>query len=82
MLRRSKDDTVNGVRILDLPQRTIVVVKCDFDKRERRFYSSLEDKLRNEIEKIHNATGNRAYMHALTLLLRLRQGDPLCFIWL
>ena len=76
MLRRSKDDTINGLRILDLPPKTITVVKCDFSKHERRFYNSLEDKLRDEMERFQRATGNRAYMHALTLLLRLRQGEP------
>ncbi|KAF9781271.1 SNF2 family N-terminal domain-containing protein [Thelephora terrestris] len=73
MLRRSKDDTINGIQILDLPPKTITVVKCDFSKHERRFYDTLEDKLRNEIERIQRSTGNRGYMHALTLLLRLRQ---------
>ena len=77
MLRRSKDDTINGVRILDLPPKTIAVVRCNFSKHERAFYNSLEDKLRDEMEKFQNS-GNRAYMHALTLLLRLRQGT---FIW-
>lgn len=77
MLRRSKDDTINGIRILDLPPKTISVVKCNFSKHERVFYNSLEDKLRGEIERFQKATGNRGYMHALTLLLRLRQGKPL-----
>jgi SNF2 family DNA or RNA helicase len=80
MLRRSKDDTINGIQILDLPPKTITVVKCDFSKHERRFYDTLEDKLRNEIERIQRSTGNRGYMHALTLLLRLRQGkDSISF---
>lgn len=74
MLRRSKDDTINGIRILDLPPKTIAVVKCDFSKVERKFYNSLEVKMMNEMAKIHRTSGNRAYMHALTLLLRLRQG--------
>jgi SNF2 family DNA or RNA helicase len=77
MLRRSKDDTINGIRILDLPPKTIAVVKCDFSKLERRFYNSLEAKLGSEMERFQQTTGNRSYMQALTLLLRLRQGRPL-----
>src|SRR5258708_19711873 len=76
MLRRSKDDTINGIRILDLPPKTIAVVKCNFSKLERRFYNSLEVKLRGEMERFQKTPGNRAYMQALTLLLRLRQGEP------
>lgn len=75
MLRRSKDDTINGVQILDLPPKTITVIKCDFSKQEKRFYHSLEEKLSSEMERIHRTTGSRGFMHALTLLLRLRQGD-------
>jgi SNF2 family DNA or RNA helicase len=77
MLRRSKDDTINGALILDLPPKTIDVVKCDFSKQERAFYMTLEDKLKDEMEKIQRSGNKRAYMHALTLLLRLRQGKPL-----
>ena len=74
MLRRSKDDTINGIRILDLPPKTIVVVKCDFSKQERRFYNSLEVKMMDTMAKIQRTNDNRAYMHVLTMLLRLRQG--------
>ena len=75
MLRRSKDDTINGNRILDLPPKIIDIVKCDFSKHERRFYKALEDKLADEMDKFERTSGNRSYMHALTLLLRLRQGE-------
>jgi SNF2 family DNA or RNA helicase len=74
MLRRSKDDTINGIQILDLPPKTIAVVKCDFSKQERRFYNSLEDKMMDAMAKIQRTNDNRAYIHMLTLLLRLRQG--------
>lgn len=74
MLRRSKDDTINGIQILDLPPKTITVVKCDFSKHERRFYNSLEVKMVDEMAKIQRTHDNRAYMHVLTMLLRLRQG--------
>jgi len=75
MLRRSKEDTINGVQILDLPLKTITVVKCDFSKQERRFYGSLEVKMRDTMAKIQSSKDNRAYIHMLTMLLRLRQGE-------
>ena len=75
MLRRSKDDTINGIKILDLPLKTIAVVKCDFSKQERRFYTSLEAKMVDAMEKIQITGDNRAYIHMLTMLLRLRQGE-------
>ena len=76
MLRRSKDDTINGIQILDLPPKTIIIVKCDFSKQERRFYSSLELQMADTMAKIQR-TNNRAYIHMLTMLLRLRQGKQL-----
>ena len=75
MLRRSKEDTINGIQILDLPPKTIAVVKCDFSKQERRFYTSLEVNMRDAMAKIQKTNDNRAYMHMLTMLLRLRQGE-------
>lgn len=74
MLRRSKDDTINGIQILDLPPKTIAIIKCDFSKEERRFYTSLQNKMTEMLTRMQRANDNRAYMHALTLLLRLRQG--------
>lgn len=74
MLRRSKEDTINGIRILDLPPKTVTVVKCDFSRQERRFYTSLEAKMMDAMAKIQRTNDNRAYIHMLTLLLRLRQG--------
>jgi len=79
MLRRSKEDTINGVQILNLPPKTITVVTCDFSKEERRFYQSLAAKMADAVSRIKKTNDNRAYMHMLTLLLRLRQGKDLRF---
>lgn len=75
MLRRSKDDTVNGKTILDLPPKIIEVVHCDFSPDERRFYRTLEAKMAGELERLTKTEDNRSYMHMLTLLLRMRQGS-------
>lgn len=80
MLRRSKDDTVNGKTILDLPPKIIQVVKCDFSTDERRFYRTLEAKMAGELERLTKTEDNRSYMHMLTLLLRMRQGGSARFI--
>ena len=74
MLRRSKDDTINGIQILDLPPKTIAIVKCDFSKQERRFYNALEEKMVGEMAEIQRTHDKRSYMDVLTSLLRLRQG--------
>jgi len=79
MLRRSKDDTINGIQILDLPPKTITVVKCDFSKQERRFYGTLQAKMMDVVTRIRETNDNRAYIHMLTMLLRLRQGNSLPF---
>lgn len=74
MLRRSKDDTVNGKQILDLPPKVIDIVHCDFSSAERRFYRTIEAKMAGELERLEQLEDNRSYMHMLTLLLRARQG--------
>jgi SNF2 family DNA or RNA helicase len=75
MLRRTKDDTINGKKILDLPPKVIEIVHCDFSPAERRFYNSLEARMKNELEKLEMSEDRRSYMHMLTLLLRARQGE-------
>lgn len=82
MLRRSKEDTINGIRILDLPLKTITIVKCDFSKQERRFYGSLEDNMAAVMARIQKTGDSGAYIHMLTMLLRLRQGKWLWFAYL
>ena len=74
MLRRTKEDTVNGKKILDLPPKLVEVVRCDFSPAERRFYTTIENRMVGELRKLANSADNRSYMHMLTLLLRARQG--------
>ena len=73
MLRRQKDQILNGKALIELPKRTVNVVSCDFDPSELNFYDSLETKMQSVIEKLV-ATSNNSYFSVLLLLLRLRQG--------
>lgn len=75
MLRRTKDQKINGEPIIKLPARDVEVVVCQFDKEERRFYEALEDRTSATMKK-YKQEGNleKNYTSVLILLLRLRQG--------
>lgn len=75
MLRRQKDQILNGKALIELPKRTVNVVSCDFDPSEKAFYDSLESKMESVIQKLMaSSKGNSSYFSVLLLLLRLRQG--------
>ncbi|WVQ97656.1 hypothetical protein IAU59_004770 [Kwoniella sp. CBS 9459] len=74
MLRRTKDATIDGKKILNLPGRTVQVTPCAFDAEERAFYDALEKKTELTFNKfVKNGTAMANYTSVLTLLLRLRQ---------
>ncbi|CAA7266240.1 unnamed protein product [Cyclocybe aegerita] len=74
MLRRRKDQTLNGKVLIELPKRQVEVVSCEFDPSEKEFYDALETKMESVIEKLMaNSKGGSSYIGVLTLLLRLRQ---------
>jgi len=76
MLRRRKDQLLNGEVLIKLPKRKVDVVSCDFDALEQEFYDTLEEKMKQTIEELmaKKEKGN-SYIGVLTLLLRLRQGN-------
>jgi SNF2 family DNA or RNA helicase len=75
MLRRRKEDTLNGKKLIELPARTVTVLPCSFDSSEKAFYSALEDKMGIALDKLmEKGDANKNYMSVLLLLLRLRQG--------
>lgn len=75
MLRRRKDQLINGKPLIELPKRTVNVISCPFDTSEKAFYDALEGKMESVIEKLMSKNGNGSnYMSVLLLLLRLRQG--------
>lgn len=79
MLRRRKDDTVNGKVLIELPPRIVNIISCPFSPSEQQFYNNLESKMSDVMEKLvedANKAGQKAnYMSVLLLLLRLRQGQ-------
>ncbi|KAG6919121.1 hypothetical protein DXG01_008928 [Tephrocybe rancida] len=72
MLRRRKDQSLNGKALIELPKRTVEVVSCDFNPSEKAFYGALEGKMESVIEKLMG-NGKNNYISVLLLLLRLRQ---------
>jgi SNF2 family DNA or RNA helicase len=75
MLRRTKNQEINGEPIIRLPPRTIAQIACEFDEGERAFYESLEARTNAAMNKyIEGGTAEKNMMSMLILLLRLRQG--------
>lgn len=78
MLRRKKDHMLNGKAILELPERTVNIEKCEFDADELSFYKALESKMSTEVDKLMNAgQAQKNYTNIIVMLLRLRQGELL-----
>lgn len=76
MLRRKKDSLLNGKPILELPDRVVDIVPCNFDDEEREFYNSIEARVDGTINKIRQMGDvQKNYTSMLVLLLRLRQGS-------
>lgn len=74
MLRRIKTTVINGKPLLDLPDRIVNNVHCEFDEDERAFYNSVEGRIRDSVDKLQARNDNRSvYTSILVLLLRLRQ---------
>ncbi|KAL4267211.1 SNF2/RAD54 Helicase and Transcription Factor [Pleurotus pulmonarius] len=72
MLRRTKTDTLNGKKLIELPARVVEIVNCKFNPSERNFYHALENRIEEMLEKLM-AQDHANYTSVLLLLLRLRQ---------
>ena len=86
MLRRKKTDLLDGKPLLELPDRTVQIVTCEFSEEERAFYNKLENKIDEAMQAfIRSGDVMRNYTSVLVLLLRLRQGtiaiSALCFVY-
>ncbi|SPO40446.1 related to ULS1  len=74
MLRRTKDATYEGKPILQLPDREVEVVSCDFDDpEERAFYAELESTIRKNKSEAEAREEKNSTLADLVMLLRLRQ---------
>ena len=79
MLRRTKDQMLNGAPLISLPERTVEVITCQFDRDEREFYAALEARTSLSLNKfIERGEVMNNYTSILVLLLRLRQGMLAC----
>jgi SNF2 family DNA or RNA helicase len=74
MLRRQKDQILNGQPLIILPARTVEIVECEFDTSETAFYRNLENKMEDTVHKLMHQEKAANYTSVLLLLLRLRQG--------
>jgi len=74
MLRRRKDQMLNGKVMIELPARNIEIVSCPFSPAELAFYQELELKMGNVLEDLMDSGKANSYVSVLVLLLRLRQG--------
>ena len=76
MLRRTKNQILNGKPLLQLPERNLELVECSFNATEKEFYRLLENRMTSEVNKLVQSDKVN-YTHVLVLLLRLRQGECL-----
>jgi SNF2 family DNA or RNA helicase len=75
MLRRRKTDLLNGKPLIELPERHLSIIACNFDEDERQFYFALENKIDEAMKKfVKNNEVMKNYTNVMVLLLRLRQG--------
>ncbi len=75
MLRRKKDSLLNGQKLIELPNRVIEIVPCEFDIEEQAFYDALVAKVELTLNKfIKSGDMMKNYTCVMVLLLRLRQG--------
>ncbi|KAG9313720.1 hypothetical protein JVU11DRAFT_6070 [Chiua virens] len=72
MLRRTKNQMLNGKPLLKLPERNLELVECSFSATEKEFYRLLESRMNSEVNKLVQSE-HVSYTHVLVLLLRLRQ---------
>ncbi|OTB07455.1 hypothetical protein M426DRAFT_268728 [Hypoxylon sp. CI-4A] len=74
LLRRKKDDTIDGRPIIELKGKTEVVDHVVFDPDEQEYYQSLQRDSKVEFNKYLRAgTVGKHYAALLVLILRLRQ---------
>ncbi|KAH3761252.1 SNF2 superfamily RAD5 protein [Pelomyxa schiedti] len=74
LLCRTKDMKVNGVPILSIPPRVIMLRKDSFTAEERTFYQNLWSSSKTKFDSLmKDDAALKNYAHILELLLRLRQ---------
>jgi len=77
-LRRTKADTFNGERLIDLPKMTVKVIPLEFSEKERRSYEDIFNSCKKKINNMKkmlfiSTTKREMFMSMLVMLLRCRQ---------
>lgn len=74
MLRRTKGTLLDGKPIINLPPKSVKLMKVEFSEDERYFYSRLEADSRAQFQAYaESGTVKQNYVNILLLLLQLRQ---------
>jgi len=75
LLRRTKDSKIDGVPIVELPDKKHKAIQVEFSPEERAFYDSLYNQAMCVLSQLRSSSGGAApnYANMLWLLLRLRQ---------
>ncbi|KAF9465092.1 SNF2 family N-terminal domain-containing protein [Collybia nuda] len=74
LLRRMKDSLLDGKRLIELPDKTISLVRLEFSTEEREIYTTVESRTQAKFNRYLRAgTVLKNYSQVLVLLLRLRQ---------
>ncbi|SJL10479.1 uncharacterized protein ARMOST_13865 [Armillaria ostoyae] len=71
MLRRRKDQIINGKVLIELPPRELNIISCPFSPAEQTFYDELAVKMDSTLQTLMDKPSS--YISVLLLLLRLRQ---------
>ncbi|KAF8909210.1 SNF2 family N-terminal domain-containing protein [Mucidula mucida] len=80
MLRRLKDQMIDGKVLIELPPRQLDVISCVFSSKEQAFYNDLAAKMESTLENLMATEGKKNYISVLLLLLRLRQACDHCVL--
>jgi SNF2 family DNA or RNA helicase len=74
MLRRTKKSTLDGKPLVNLPERIVEDDEIELTEEDSEYYNNLESKAQGVINNMmQNGTLGKKYIHALVMLLRLRQ---------
>jgi SNF2 family DNA or RNA helicase len=74
MLRRTKKSMLDGKPLINLPEREVKDDEITLSEEDEEFYRGLESQAQGVISRfMESGTLGKKYMHALVMLLRLRQ---------
>ena len=74
LLRRTKSTKIDDRPIVELPERRIEVLPCNFNEKERMFYCKLESEVQLKVRQMQeDGSLKKCYLNMLWMCLRLRQ---------